>query len=50
MGSQQQKGKPLALLPEGTTVRIINDAGAWVEVSLPNSRTGWVAASSITRI
>lgn len=50
MGSQQQKGKPLALLPEGTTVRIINDAGPWLEVSLPNSRTGWVAASAITRI
>jgi len=50
MSGQQTKGKPAALLPEGTTVRIITDGGNWLEVSLPDNRTGWVQASMVTKV
>jgi hypothetical protein len=50
MDLQQTKGKPAALIPEGTTVRIISDAGQWLEVRLPDSRTGWVQASQVEKV
>lgn len=50
MNYQQTKGKPAALLPEGTTVRIITDGGNWLEVSLPDNRSGWVQASMVVRV
>lgn len=50
MNYQQLKGKPAALIPEGTTVRIISDDGQWLEVRLPDSRTGWVQASQAEKV
>ncbi|GAA4468942.1 tetratricopeptide repeat protein [Nemorincola caseinilytica] len=50
MNAQQIKGKPAALLPEGTTVRIITDGGNWLEVALPDNRTGWVQASQVMKV
>ena len=44
------KGKPILLVPEGTTVRIKNEKGSWAEVSLPDGRSGWLQMSVLTRI
>lgn len=43
-------GKPLVLVPEGTTVKIRNEKGGWVEVNLPDGRVGWLQSSFITKI
>jgi hypothetical protein len=48
--NKEQKGKPLALLPEGTTVKIRTEKGPWIEVSLPDGRTGWLQQSAIEKI
>lgn len=48
--NEQLKGKPIALIPEGTVIRVIEERGMWVEVSLPDSRSGWVLKSQITNI
>jgi hypothetical protein len=44
------KGKPAALLPEGVTIKVISEQGTWVEVSLPDGRTGWVQQAQIGKI
>ncbi len=48
--NNEQKGKPTALLPEGVTVQIISERGMWVEISLPDGRTGWVQQAQISKI
>lgn len=48
--NDQQKGKPLALIPEGTTVKILDERGMWMEVSLPDGRSGWLLQSQVTKI
>jgi hypothetical protein len=50
MNSQQMKGKPAALLPEGTTLGIISEAGDWMRVRLPDSRTGWVRVAMVSKV
>lgn len=44
------KGKPLALIPEGTTVKTGEERGMWVEVTLPDGRSGYVLTAQVTRI
>jgi len=44
------KGKPLTLIPEGTTVKLGGEKGAWIEVVLPDGRNGWIQANMITKI
>lgn len=44
------KGKPLALIPEGTTVKVSSERGNWVEITLPDGRTGWLMQSQIIKI
>lgn len=44
------KGKPQALVPEGTVVKINSYNGEWIEVSLPDGRTGWMLQSLVTKI
>jgi hypothetical protein len=44
------KGKPLALIPEGTTVKIKGEKGTWTEVALPDGRTGWLQQNLIDKI
>lgn len=44
------KGKPLTLIPEGTTVKLGSEKGAWIEVVLPDGRNGWIQANLITKI
>jgi len=48
--NNEQKGKPLSLIPEGTTVKIMDEKVGWVEVSLPDGRSGWLQASLINKI
>ncbi len=48
--NELQKGKPIALIPEGTSVTVLRQNGNWVEVSLPDSRSGWVLLSQIEKI
>jgi Tetratricopeptide repeat len=44
------KGKPIALVPEGTTVSILKENGEWTEVSLPDGRTGVMRSNLIIKI
>ena len=44
------KGKPLALIPEGVTVKIKDENGQWIEVTLPDGRTGWLPQNVIEKI
>jgi len=48
--TEQLKGKPIALIPEGITVKLNNENGSWIEVSLPDGRSGWVQQSAIQKI
>ncbi len=46
----EQKGKPLALVPEGTTIKITGEKGNWVEATLPDGRSGWLQLGQLTKI
>ena len=48
--NNEQKGKPLSLIPEGTTVKILDEKAGWVEVSLPDGRSGWLQGNLINKI
>ena len=41
------KGKPLALLPEGTTIKVKNRSGEYAEVTLPDGRNGYLLLTYI---
>ncbi|WP_276133877.1 tetratricopeptide repeat protein [Polluticoccus soli] len=43
-------GKSQSLIPEGTTVRWKGSTSGWVEVSLPDGRTGWMKQAQLERI
>lgn len=43
-------GKSQSLIPEGTTVRWEGATSGWVEVSLPDGRTGWMKQAQLERI
>jgi hypothetical protein len=44
------KGKPISLIPEGTTIRINATRGEYIEATLPDGRKGWVEVSLIDKI
>ncbi len=48
--NNDQKGKPLALIPEGTTVKIVSEKGTWAEITLPDGRNGWMQQNLIDRL
>ena len=48
--NEDMKGKPLSLLPEGTTVKIKATKGEYEEVLLPDGRKGWVQKSWLNRV
>lgn len=48
--NNEQKGKPLVLIPEGTTVKIKGERGVWIEVTLPDGRNGWLQQNLVTKI
>lgn len=41
---------PIANLPVGTALQVIAKSGAFYQVTLPDARTGWVAARSISGV
>ena len=43
-------GKPITIIPEGTTVAIISDKGRWLEVRLPDGRTGYLQGNLVEKI
>jgi len=45
-----RQGKALGYLPEGTTVAIQSHQAEWMEIRLPDGRTGWVQQNTLTRI
>jgi uncharacterized membrane protein (UPF0136 family) len=49
MGNDQ-KGKPLSLIPEGTTVKIIGEKGTWAEITLPDGRNGWMQQNLMDKL
>jgi len=46
----EQPGKPTAVLPEGTIVKVHGAHGDFVEVTIPDGRTGWVHQAFISKI
>jgi tetratricopeptide (TPR) repeat protein len=48
--NNEQKGKPLILVPEGTTVTVKSEKGTWLEVILPDGRKGCLQQNVIERI
>lgn len=36
------KGKTQSLVPEGTTVKLRSEQNNWLEITLPDGRTGWI--------
>ncbi|RYD57179.1 MAG: tetratricopeptide repeat protein [Sphingobacteriales bacterium] len=45
-----RESKYQSLLPEGTTVRIEQAENNWVEIQLPDGRTGWIQKDKLTKI
>ncbi len=48
--NESLKGKPQALIPEGTTVKVGDEKGMWIEITLPDGRTGYLLQGQVTRI
>ena len=48
--AMEQKGKPLSLIPEGTTVKIKSIKGDFAEVTLPDGRSGWMQQNVLNKI
>lgn len=47
---KELKGKPVMLIPEGTTVTIEAENDSWAEVILPDGRSGWVLLEQMKKI
>jgi SH3-like domain-containing protein len=50
MMNGEGKGKTLGLIPEGTTIKIEEEKGEWIQISLPDGRSGWIQAGTISKI
>lgn len=48
--TSDMKGKPISLLPEGTTVRVKSTHGEFAEVVIPDGRRGFVLLSWLTKV
>lgn len=48
--TSNQQTKTQSLIPEGTTVKIISVKSSWIEVTLPDGRTGWLVETALERI
>lgn len=44
------RGKPLIMVPEGTSVRILSVKGEYMEVSLPDGRKGFLQSAVVNKI
>lgn len=45
-----QQTKAQAYVPEGTTVHFDSENGGWVEVTLPDGRSGWMQLSVLSKV
>jgi len=45
-----QQAKAQAYIPEGTTVTLGEQNGAWTEVTLPDGRTGWMQLLVLSKV
>lgn len=45
-----EPGKPLSLIPEGTTVSWKRSKGGWAELTLPDGRKGWMEWAYLEKI
>lgn len=45
-----KNNKPQSLVPEGTTVKYGTEQGDWVEIRLPDGRSGWMSKSDLAKI
>lgn len=43
-------GKSLSMIPEGTKVEITGEQQSWMEVILPDGRTGWIQQADLEKI
>ncbi|PZF71389.1 tetratricopeptide repeat protein [Taibaiella soli] len=50
MMTSNQQTKTQSLIPEGTTVKIVSVKSGWIEVQLPDGRTGWLVETALERI
>lgn len=48
--TSSQQTKTQSLMPEGTTLEIVSSKNGWLEVRLPDGRTGWLRETSVERI
>lgn len=48
--AEPKSGKSISLIPEGTKVEISAEQATWVEVTLPDGRTGWMAKDALVKI
>lgn len=48
--TSNQQTKTQSLIPEGTTVKIISVKSGWIEVELPDGRSGWLVETALERI
>ena len=44
------KGRPVTLIPEGTTIKILNTKDTWAEIRLPDGRIGWLQMNLMEKI
>jgi len=44
------QGKPLAMIPGGTTVQVKSIKGDWMEIRLPDGRSGWVQTVNLEKV
>lgn len=48
--SPSQQGKATNLVPEGTTVELLNEKATWIEIKLPDGRVGWIEGELVSHI
>lgn len=48
--SSPKYGKAQSLVPEGTVVSLKDENGSWIEVKLPDGRTGWMEKFALAKI
>lgn len=50
MFAAPKQSKPQNVVPEGTTVELLNENNGWVEIKLPDGRAGWMERELLAKI